>query len=187
MNLIDVIRTRRSIGRVKEDDIDRGVIQQLLDAAVCAPNHKRTVPWKFFVMAGKGRSRLGHAYAEIYRADHPDADEAALEKQRAKAYRAPVVIAAACVPSKAASVIELEEYAAVYAAIQNLLLAAHSLGLGAIWRTGEPAYSTLMNQAFGLDSRAKVLGLIYIGIPDMEPPRISCTPAAEKTVWIEEE
>ncbi|WP_274361886.1 nitroreductase family protein [Paenibacillus thermotolerans] len=186
MELMDGILTRRSIGRVKPEAVDKELIAKVLEAAVWAPNHRHTEPWRFVVMTGDGRGRLGDAYADIYRLEHPDADEESVRKQRAKAFRAPVVAAACCSPSGAKGVIELEEYAAVYAGIQNMLLDAHSLGLGAIWRTGEPAYHPRMNEAFGLGEQDRVLGLIYIGWPDMEPPKAVRTPAAERTVWIEE-
>jgi nitroreductase len=186
MELMDAIRSRRSIGKVKQDAIDRQTIEALLEAAVWAPNHRRTEPWKFFVMTGEGRSRLGDAYADIYRASRPEADEEAVEKQRRKAFRAPVVIAVACAPSQAVGVIELEEYGAVYMAIQNMLLAAHALGLGAIVRSGEPMYTERMNAAFGLGPRDKVLGLVYLGAPNMEAPDAWRTPPAMKTAWLDD-
>ena len=124
-------------------------------------------------MQGEGRDVLGNALGDIQAAGGDDTSEeavnAARESGRTKAYRAPVVIGVAVEPSTDPKVIELEEYGAVFAAIQNMLLQIHELGLGAVWRTGEPCFHTLMNQAFGLKPEDKMLGFLYIGYPDMEP------------------
>ncbi|WP_324617847.1 nitroreductase family protein [Cohnella cholangitidis] len=57
--------------------------------------------------------------------------------------------------------------------------------LGAVWRTGDPAYHPKMKQALGFNGNEQVVGLIYVGYPDMNPPAGKRVPAAEKTVWLE--
>lgn len=143
MNVSEAIRTRRSIGKVKPDQVPQEMIEQIVEAGTWAPNHKLTEPWKFYVMQGEGRDILGNALGDIQAANAGDTSEAAIaaarESGRIKAYRAPVVIGVAVQPSKDPKVIELEEYGAVFAAIQNMLLEIHALGLAAVWRTGSLA------------------------------------------------
>ncbi|MBB3108928.1 nitroreductase [Paenibacillus phyllosphaerae] len=189
MELFEAIRSRRSIGKVKQEPIAKETIERILEAGVWAPNHRMTQPWQFFVMTGEGRSRLGDAYARIALAGEaepssPESQEKA-ENARKKAFRSPVIIGVAVTPVDRPGVIEIEEYGAVFAAIQNMLLAIHGLGLGAVWRTGEPAYHPLMNEAFELRPVDRVLGLLYIGEPDMTPPGPRREEASAKTVWIE--
>lgn len=190
MHVEEAIRTRRSIGKVKPDPVPKELVERLIDAAVWAPNHYLTEPWKFVVLTGEGRRRLGKAYAEIAAETLGDlaAEEKQerLQKEEAKAFRAPVVIAVACTPSDAPKVIRAEELAAVHAATQNLLLAAHASGLGAIWRSGEPAYHPAVKRWLGLDENDEVTGLVYLGYPDMPPSKGRRTPGAEKTVWLED-
>ena len=81
--------------------------------------------------------------------------------------------------------IELEEYGAVNAAIQNMLLVIHALGLGAVWRSGEPCYHPIMNESFSLRPQDKMLGFIYMGVPDMPAPAGRRHSAADKTTWFE--
>ena len=50
-------------------------------------------------------------------------------------------------------------------AAQNILLAAHALGLGAIWRTGAPAYSDDVARALGLPAQSRIVAFIYLGAP----------------------
>lgn len=190
MNISEAIRTRRSIGKVKEDEIPQEKIEQILEAGTWAPNHRLTEPWKFFVLRGKGRELLGRALGEIdiQGLDDPDGSEAQkkLESGVSKALRAPVIITVAVTPSDAKGVIELEEYGAVFAAIQNMLLEIHALGLGAVWRTGAPCYHPIMNEAFGLGSQDKVLGFIYLGIPEPKEFNSKRTDFQSKTVWIDD-
>lgn len=189
MDILEAIQNRRSIGKVKPDPVDKALIEKLLEAATWAPNHYRTEPWRFIVMTGEGRHVLGRAYADVAREVAPGMDETEaekfLQKHAAKAFRAPVVIAVVATPSDRPNVVELEEYGAVYMAIQNMLLAAHALGLGAICRTGNPVYHPKMKERLGLSDRERLLGLIYVGYPDVQPAPPGRTPLAEKTTWIE--
>lgn len=188
-SLENIIRGRRSIGKVQDTPVSKELIEKLIEAAVWAPNHHGTEPWKFIVMTGEGRRILGQAYADIAfesMGDLPkDERNLRLEKEKSKAFRAPVIIAAACVPSDLPRVNIAEDLAAAQAAVQNLLLMAHASGLGAVWRTGDPAYHPTMKQALGLKGREQVVGLIYIGYPDMQPAAGRRIPGTAKTVWLE--
>lgn len=190
MDIHEAIRTRRSVGKVKNDPIPRESMEAILEAGTWAPNHKRTEPWRFYVMSGEGRELLGNAMADIAEANAGDKSEeeiaAARESAMAKAMRSPVIIGVAVQPSDDPKVVELEEYGAVFAAIQNMLLEAHGLGLGAVWRTGDTCYHKTMNRAFGLGERDKMLGFIYLGVPDMDIKPGKRSDAADKTVWINE-
>lgn len=190
MNIEEAIRTRRTIGRVKKDPVERELLEKIIEAATWAPSHHNTQPWKFIVMTGDGRAKLGEGYARVALASLEtgigNALEDRLAKERAKAYRSPVVIAAVCSPSEDPRATLVEEVAATHAAVQNLLLAAHANGLGAIWRSGDPMYHPLMKDSFGLDAEEQLVGLIYLGYPDMTPPDVKRTPAADKTVWLED-
>lgn len=187
--VLEAIRSRRSIGRVKQDPISRKTIETLLEAAIWAPSHHNTQPWKFFVMTGEGRTRLAEGYARVAALTMDELGEqekeARLQKEKQKAYRAPVVIAAVCSPSDDPRAVLAEELAATQAAVQNLLLAAHALGLGAIWRSGAPMFHPLMKETLGLAEQEQIVGIIYIGYPDMIPSPGKRIPAAEKTVWLE--
>ena len=188
MDITDAIETRRSIGRVKKDPVPDEVVEKILESAVHAPNHRITEPWRFHVFTDKGRGELARARAELARieaeAEGEDEDLAAgrISRERKKAFRAPVVIA---VVSKAGreEVETLENYAACAAAVQNMQLAAHALGLGSIWRTGPVAYHEHMREFLGLEPGDQIVAYLYIGYPDMgERPRRR-EPVREKTTW----
>jgi nitroreductase len=63
MDVFEAIRTRRSIGAVSQDVPPREVIEEILEAATWAPNHRLTEPWRFIVLAGSAREAFGEAMA----------------------------------------------------------------------------------------------------------------------------
>ncbi|TVY09145.1 nitroreductase family protein [Paenibacillus cremeus] len=191
MSLGQAIRERRSIGRVKSDEVEQEKIEQLLEAANWAPCHHGTEPWRFYVMTGNGRQVLADAYADIAAEEAkgtPTEEEVAQlrNKQGAKAFRSPVVIAVAASPSSAPNVSRVEELAATHAAVQNMLLTAHAIGLAAIWRSGEPMYHPRMKQAFQLKEEEELVALVYVGYPAMELHSGKRKPVQDKTVWIKQ-
>ncbi|MFY0543618.1 nitroreductase family protein [Brevibacillus sp. H7] len=189
MDLWEALRGRRSIGVVKPEMPPREYIEKMLEAATWAPNHFLTEPWRFFVLTGDARIRLGEAMADAAaaRMANPDDPESQskLVKHRQNPLRAPVVIAVAASPSDQKRVVLLEEIEAVACAVQNMLLAAHGLGLGAIWRTGDITYEPVLKNFFNLGPNDQLLGFVYIGYPqgNKQPPRR--TPFTEKTVWLD--
>lgn len=184
--ILDAIQQRRSIGKMLPDRPPREHIEQILEAATWAPCHHVTDPWRFVVLAGAAREELGDimARSKAQGRDLSDADvRAAVERERAKPLRAPVIIAVGIEPSTHPKAIEIEEIAAGAAAIQNMLLAAHSLGLATIWRTGAPAYDPAVKAWLGFSAAAHILGFIYAGYPAVNPQRARHIPAAEVTQW----
>lgn len=190
MEVNRAIETRQSIGRVRQDPVPRELVEKILESAVHAPNHKLTEPWRFHVFIGKGRGEFARARAELARlqarAEGEEEEFAAgrISRERKKAFRAPVVIA---VISKGGrdEVETLENYAACAAAVQNMQLTAHSLGLATIWRTGTFAYHPYMRDFFELEENDKIVAYLYLGYPDMSERPRRREPASSKTVWHE--
>ncbi len=135
MSLLEAITSRRSVGRVLPDPVPREAVEALLEAAVSAPNHHLTAPWRFVVLAGDARREVGEAHARAVARAKPDLPREGLAKEAARLERAPVVVAAIVLGADD-PVQAREDRDAVVAAIENMLLAAHGSGLGAMWRTG---------------------------------------------------
>ena len=184
--LRSVIEGRRSIGKVHPEQPPREMIETILEAATWAPNHRLTEPWRFFVLAGDARNELGRFMGNQNAERYPEGDpNREIERARGakKALRAPVVIGVAVEPVVASNVDDLEEIEAVACAVQNMLLTAHALGLGAKWSSGNITKSPEVNAWFGLSERGQVLGFIYIGYPAMVSERSIRTPSAGLTEW----
>ena len=185
MDVFEAIYGRHSQGKVRQDPVPREMIEKLLDAAVQAPNHYKVRPWRFVVLSGDGRNKLGDVMAASQQERHPEFPPNAWDKCRALPLRAPVVIAVGVDKPAEAKVLEIENVCAAAAAIENLLLAAQAMGLGAKWRTGEWARDHWVKQFLGLEPDQHLIGFIYLGYPEFAtepPPRPSFE---DRTVWID--
>jgi nitroreductase len=183
METLDAIMTRRSVAKVSAERPPRALIAKLLEAAVRAPTHHLTQPWRFVVLAGDARRGLGDAWAAAdLREGKRDPDQA-----RAKALRAPVIVTVIeCLKPHLPKVVEIEEHYAVGAAVQNLLLAAHDLGLAAMIRTGPAAGHPEVRDFLELEDCELVAGFVYVGfpVPDApERPLTRRTSAGDLTQW----
>jgi len=185
MDTLEAIHTRQSVGGVKPDPLPREIVEKLLSAAVQAPNHFKVRPWRFVVLAGAGRERLGEVLAESFGQRFPDLPAGALDKERAKALRAPLIVAVGVDKPSEAKVLEIENVCAAAAACQNLLLAAHTLGLAAKWRTGGEARDPLVKQFLGFAPDQELIALLYIGYPEAETPPVERPGFADRTIWME--
>ena len=185
--LLTALRNRRSISKVSPETPPEELIRTMLEAATWAPNHFQTEPWRFVVLRGEARERLGAVMGDLAAAREVDPyrKDAARERIATKPLRAPWVIAVAVEPDAREKVVELEEIAATAAATQNMLLAAEALGLGAIWRTGWACYAPEMGEFLGLSERATVLGFVYVGYPAQPAPERVRKPVDAVTTWME--
>ncbi|KSU85356.1 MULTISPECIES: nitroreductase family protein [Fictibacillus] len=188
MDIFDAIKTRRSIGKVKDEPVPKEDLEKILEAGTYAPNHHRTNPWRFFVLTGEGRNRFGEHLASVSKLSMKEPlseeDIQKLEKTKKKPLRAPVIIAVGVEPDDGLKIIREEEVAAVSAAIQNMLLAAHALGLGAVWRTGAICYHEKMKDFFQLSAKGEMAGFIYLGYPEINPTNMKKQHFNEVTQWI---
>jgi nitroreductase len=185
MEAIDAIHARQSIGRLTQDSVPRASIEKLLAAAVQAPNHYGVRPWRFVVLTGEGRTRLGGIMAKVLRNRFPEIEAAALEKERAKPLRAPVIIVVGVDAPADTRVDPIENICAAAAACQNILLAAGALGLGAQWRTGDAARYPDVKSFLGFAADQHLLAFLYIGHPEVWPEPKVREGFEDRTVWIE--
>jgi nitroreductase len=185
MDVFDAIYGRHSRGNVKPDPVPRELIEKLLDAAVQAPNHYKVRPWRFVVVTGSGRDKLGEVMAASQQSRHPEYPPEAFEKCRAVPLRAPAIIAVGVDKPSESKVLEIENVCAAAAATQNLLLAAHALGLGTKWRTGEWALDPMVKEFLGFEPDQHLIGFIYLGYPEFESESPSRPSWHDRTVWIE--
>ncbi len=188
MDVTHAIKTRQSVGRVRQDPVPEDLVEAHPGERRARPepqDHRAVALPRVY---GKGRGELARARAETARlqaeAEGEDEEMAAgrISRERKKAFRAPVVIAVISASGRD-EVETLENYAACAAAVQNMQLTAHSLGLASIWRTGPVAYHEHMRRFFGLKENDRIVAYLYVGYPDMgERPRRR-SPAGERTVW----
>jgi nitroreductase len=174
MQAIDALLERRSAKTLADPAPDAGALELLLECASRAPDHGRLRPWRFIVIRGAARERLGELMADQLRRKQPAASAEALQRERQKALRAPLIIVVAAVCNATARIPPIEQILAAGAAAQNMMLAAPALGFGAMWKTGDPAYDDTVKVTLGLEAGDAIVGFLYLGTvpPDALPPAV---------------
>lgn len=164
--LKQIIEKRKSIfpKDYANKDIPAQVVEDIVSTAKLAPNHKRTKPWKFKVLRGEEKKKLGKELQKIYKDTVPP--NMFLDKKYQdigfKVEKANTVVALICEFS--VIVPEWEEIAAVAMAVQNMYLMCTAYNLGCYWSS--PAYVNQVKESFQIGESQKCLGLFYIGSVD---------------------
>ena len=185
MNVIEAIHSRRSVSAVTREPISRETVEKLLAAGNAAPNHYRVRPWRFVVLQGQALERFGEAHARSFLARNPEAKPEHLEVERRKAFRAPLVIAVASTKPVDAKEKDIENICAAAAACQNMLLAAHAMGLGVVWRTGLYYNDDVIKQFLGVTEQQHLIGVLYIGEAENHDTSVQERPGFEdRTTWL---
>ena len=171
LDTLAAIRTRRAIKQYLDTPIPKEWIEELLDAAHWAPNHKLTHPWRFHVFSGEGRERLvGARQAAVkwsFEQNGEPVPDEQLEFARQKCYSSPIIIIVSMVGDDD-PITDRENYAACWTAIQNLLLAATARGLGSYPSTGVWIDNNFVGPILGLTEKERPVSCIFIGYGDQE-------------------
>ena len=177
--LFEIIRTTRSMRRLKPDSVPRELIRKILEAGTCAPSGGNMQRWRFLLIADpEVKRKVGALYrrawdeivAPRYRSGEPAPGSsrerfgrmlAAAEHLAHHIHEAPVWIVL-CLqgasPTRTAG-------SSIYPAVQNMLLAARALGLGATLTTLYLNFEKDAEAALGLPPDWHSYALIPIGYP----------------------
>lgn len=168
MELLAAIRDRRTIKAFTGAPVPRQTVESLVEAAVMAPNHRLTQPWRFAAIDAEGVARLVGFVQTPAVAGAIEARKLPMVCERLA--RCGAVVQVTCLRS-ADPERQREDLAAVAAAVQNLLLAAHGAGLGAFWSTSPLMAHPEVLRWFGSDPSAEDhVGTIWLGVPAEAPP-----------------
>lgn len=163
--------SRQSVGikHLQEPGPSDEQLQCMVEAALRAPDHAGLVPFRFAVVRGTARDRLGALFVQAA-IDNGKADaDAQIEHERAR--RAPVTLAViARIDGGHPLVPAHEQWACVGGALTNLLNAAHALGFGGKMLSGSKVRHPALQQAF-CDAGETLLGWIALGTPANSPSR----------------
>jgi nitroreductase len=162
MDLLEGIGSRTSPLKLTAPAPSAEQLEQIIRAGTRAPDHGRLRPWRFTVFEGAAREKLGDAMASCLRSRVPNSPQEHLDAERGKAMRAPVIVVVGAKISKG-KIPEIEQVTAAAAASQNMLLAAHALGFGAMWKTGAAAYDPTVKALCGLAPEDHIVAIVYLG------------------------
>ena len=182
VSVYEAIHNRRMNNDFSDAVPDRGAIQRMLDAAVWAPNHRLTNPWRFYVLekGGEARAQVAQlAYDNLFArsGNHEHADGS-----RQRVLDAPALIYVYSVSGDSEELTQ-ENYAAACCAVQNLLLAAVAEGLAGDWSTGNTTRHPQLAETLGAEPDWTMVGALFIGQPS-RPSASVRAPADEVTAWL---
>jgi nitroreductase len=167
MDALEAIRTRRSYGRLTEPAPTDDHLRQILEAGAAAPDHGELRPFRFTILRGPGLDAFGEVLEEAYFRRCTDTGKAPVpakaQKERTKLNRAPLVLVVSAVRQPSEKIPWVDQRDAAAAATENILLAAHALGYGAMWRTGDPCSDEYVMKALGLTGEDSIVGFVYLG------------------------
>ena len=178
-DLFEIIRSTRSMRRLKRDPVPNELIRKILEAGTCAPSGGNMQRWRFLVIRDAEIKRTVGAYykrawdeqvAPRYRSGEPapgmNRDRFlrlldAAEYLAAHIHEAPVWI----MPCLEGSTPTRTSGSSIYPAVQNMLLAARALGLGATLTTLYLSFEKEVSAALGLPPDVHSYALLPIGYP----------------------
>lgn len=179
INLFEAMYTQRAIRSFKPDPIDRSMVERMVEAATKAPSGANRQPWAFLAiddretldeLAAFARIGFERMYERALASSRPgDPPPFPRLKPMIESFeRIPllIIVCAVGTPEQPASAAMA---GSVFPAVQNLLLAARGLGLGAALTTGWAAPSLAeIKTLLGLPDHAEPMAFIPVGLPDRE-------------------
>lgn len=151
MDMLESIKTRRSVRRFLDRSIPDDLVEKVLEAGRWAPSGLNNQPWRFAVVTDPG---LKEGLSKLTR------------------YSKIVQGAAVMIPvflNNAESYHRIKDAQAIGACLQNMLLEAHSLGLGAVW-LGEIIKSDReIRDLLGLGDELELMAVLAMGYPAETP------------------
>lgn len=163
MDALSVLHNRVSMPRLTGPAPTAEQQEALFQAALRAPDHAWLRPWRFLVLEGQALQQLGELLHAAALAKAGDAAAETVQRARSLPLRAPMIIVAISSPREHPKVPVEEQEASCAVAVGNMLLAAHALGLGAVWRTGDPARDSIIRDGLGLAPQEKIIAFLYVG------------------------
>lgn len=181
------IKSRRSIFPVQygSGTILKKEIELLLEAAIHAPTHRLTQPWRFIVLKHKKKDELGEflatSFSKISKEKQVQKEKKILEKVKVS----DTIILLCLKRDGKESVPEWEEMAALSMAVQNMWLLCSTMGIGAYWSS--PVMIRQISDFIPLAKDTTCKGIFYMGKienpPAYESPRL---PTKDVTQWYTE-
>ena len=148
---LDIIRTRRSIRKFANEDIDDATIEKIIEMGTWAPSGLNNQPWRFVVVK-----------------DRSIKDELAkLTKYSRIIQGAPVCIAVFL--DNASSYNRVKDVQAIGACLQNMLLAIHAMGLGGVWLGEILNRREEVERLLGVPKDCELMAVIAFGKPAQKP------------------
>lgn len=169
--LIEAICNRRSVSPkyLHEPGPTPEQLSEAVRAACAGIDHGRLAPTRFVYVTPESRSRLADSFAEAVLEADPNAEVAQLAAARDRALAGPSLLAVVANIDELSTIPVHEQWIAVGAALQNLMLAISSLRFAAKVVSGKRVQSSALCQFFRLQDNEHLVGFVAIGTSKESP------------------
>ncbi|WP_262694292.1 nitroreductase family protein [Kordiimonas aquimaris] len=180
----DLLMTRRSVRTrdMASPGPDHNAIKKILAAGMRVPDHGKLAPWRFIVLTGPERAKLGKAIQDGMIAEFESSPKVA-EKMSGYATQSPALIIAIYSPNDSRPIPEWEQQLSTGAACQNMIIAATALGYAAQWLTGWASYSKYVAKALQMKPKEKIAGFMFFGDHTENPKERPRPDPEDHTIW----
>ncbi|MGJ3238201.1 MAG: nitroreductase family protein [Anaerolineae bacterium] len=197
VTILETIHSRRSLRRYQQRPVPRAMLETILEAGIWAPSAHNRQPWRFAVLQGaEPKANLAWAMGQRLQQDleRDHVPQAVIDKDVQRSYdrltSAPVLFVV-CM-----TMIDMDSYPdavrnhhettmaiqSTAMAAQNILLAAHGLGLGACWMCAPLFCPDVVRDALSLPSDWQPQGIISLGYPTQSRTRTR-EPVETRIIW----
>ncbi|WP_230975516.1 nitroreductase family protein [Acetobacter garciniae] len=181
---MDVLLSRASTDRLADPAPSAAQLEQILAAALRAPDHGRLRPWRYIVIEGEARPLFAQKVVDSMLRLDPQTPEFNLTKRRTRFATMPMTIALGMHLRVGHKIPLWEQEMAVAAGAMNILNALHALGFGGIWVSGPVTQDPVLATELGLAAPHRLAGFIFVGTPDNpHPAPARPDPAAFSARW----
>ena len=199
IGLFEAIYTQRAIRRLKPDPVPEPLIRRLIDAAIRAPSGGNRQHWAFIVIREPETKRqIAAWYLDAWNRTYgaiPQEERDAMPEAMRRTYRSAehlahhmaevpgLILVCAREAAPAGGAMAAGHYGSIFPAVQNLLLAARGLGLGATLTTLHKLHEEEVKQLLGIPDEAETIALIPVGYPLGKYGPNTRRPVEEVTHW----
>lgn len=174
MLLLEALEKRRSIRAYRPDAVPGELLDKIIYAASLAPSSFNEQPWRYYILTGESRQRLGeimvqgtHFLEEYIQMLGHEMNEHVL-RWYSELGHAPVVVVCT-LQNTDDELMRDNGYLAIGSSIQNMLLTATELGLGSCYMTFSYWVRDELAGMLGVPEDRTIVGLIALGYPAEEP------------------
>ncbi|MFJ5158790.1 NAD(P)H nitroreductase [Pantoea sp. NPDC088449] len=166
MDALDLLVNRRSASRLAEPAPTGEALQNILHAAMRAPDHGTLQPWRFIIVENEGRDRFSNVLEQAAR--DSNLEQKAIDKAASAPFRAPMIITVVAHCEENAKVPHWEQLASASCAVMAMQMAAVAQGFNGIWRSGPWTDHPLVREAFSCREQDAIVGFLYLGTPQLK-------------------
>ena len=167
-NIIQALQNRQSVGLLTEPAPSAIELEHIQSTALSAPDHAKLKPWRYLVIDGDDRKKLGTLFQSAMQEDNPSLTDDQLARYAQMPMRAPLIIVAIASVVDHPKVPESEQLISTGVGVGYMLLAIQALGYGGYWRTGPLSFHSEVKSGLGLTNDEHIVGFLYVGTPQKQ-------------------